>query len=527
MSRRPDRRNTDWRFALHLPKTGMFEQNSFMPRAGRYALSWVVILCIALSGLAFFERQGLVRELTTESSTLHRLASQRADQHDAHLTSLSAIFVAGGVDRQDLLLDVAATITRFYPRIVSVHVIPFDPVSVSIETMPRLTPKDADLARLMARRSTGALEVEPLPMGQSQYLIVKRSPNTDDARHALALVINADALIASENSFWQRPSVFRRLTTPNGDVLAGGLSDIEPSFSKPLGSVSQPFVLEAALNISFADLLPIWKALIVGILVTSLFGLAILGRRQHLRRVEAEGRATLSAQETRLAHASRVNAMGEMASGMAHELAQPLTAILGQAQAGRHLVKRGDIDRLTSVLDNTVSQAQRAADILDRLRRWSRPNRAPSKACSLNKTSQSVAQLLGLEAETLNAEIFLDLPDAPVCIDADPVELEQVVFNLVRNALDAAEAARVTIRVRSEGTTAILDVSDTGPGVPDDLKPRIFEPFVTGKPNGTGLGLALCQRLVEEMDGDIMLLPDASKTTFRLSFPQVATQDSA
>jgi C4-dicarboxylate-specific signal transduction histidine kinase len=286
-------------------------------------------------------------------------------------------------------------------------------------------------------------------------------------------------------------------------------------------------VLETALSIGIADVLPVGKAVIASLVVTGLFGLAILARRQNLRTQDAEGRATLSAQETRLAHASRVNAMGEMASGMAHELAQPLTAILSQAQAGRHLAKRGDVERLSSILDDTVSQAQRAADILDRLRRWSKPNRAQAKAYALNNAAQSVAQLLALEAKTLGADILLDLSDDPVCIEADPVELEQVVFNLVRNALDASEAARVTIRVRDDGATAVLDVSDTGPGIPADLKPHIFEPFVTGKSNGTGLGLALCQRLVEEMDGDIMLLAEMPETTFRLSFPQVAAQDGA
>ena len=105
----------------------------------RYALLWALAVILALSGLAFFERQNLVRELTVKSATLHRLASQRADQHDAHLTSLSAIFVAGGVERQDLLMDVAATITRFYPRITSVNVVPYDPPQAMIETKPSLS----------------------------------------------------------------------------------------------------------------------------------------------------------------------------------------------------------------------------------------------------------------------------------------------------------------------------------------------------------------------------------------------------
>jgi signal transduction histidine kinase len=93
------------------------------------------------------------------------------------------------------------------------------------------------------------------------------------------------------------------------------------------------------------------------------------------------------------------------------------------------------------------------------------------------------------------------------------------VFNLVRNALDASDAAQVTVSTHVDGHSIILDVRDTGPGIPEHLKPRIFEPFVTGKPDGTGLGLALCQRLVEEMGGDIMLLDNTDQTTFRLSLP--------
>ena len=171
------------------------------------------------------------------------------------------------------------------------------------------------------------------------------------------------------------------------------------------------------------------------------------------------------------------------------------------------------------MLDDTVSQAQRAANILDRLRRWSKPNRAPSERCSVHEAAQSVQNLLALEAKTKGATIALSLHGDPLFIDADPVELEQVVFNLVRNALDASDAAQVMVSTQVDGRFVILEVSDSGPGVPDHLKPRIFEPFVTGKPDGTGLGLALCQRLVEEMGGDIMLLDDTVQTTFRLSLP--------
>jgi signal transduction histidine kinase len=462
----------------------------------------------------------MVRELTIKSETLHRLASQRADQHDAHLTSLSAIFVAGGVARQDLLLDVAATIKRFYPRITSVNVVPYDLSQPVIETQPGLSAQAREYIVELAHRSTGALQIGQMPDLPDHYLLVKRTPNSDAAQHGLALVIDVRALIATDDPFWDAPSASLLLATPDGQTaLVRQLSSGETGFSKPLGSLSQPLVFETSLAIGLSDLLPVGKVFSVIALVTTLFLLSAVGFKQRARTKEAERRAKLSAQETRLAHASRVNAMGEMASGMAHELAQPLTAILSQAQAGRHLARRGDVARLGTVLDDTISQAQRAANILDRLRRWSKPNRVPSETCSVHEAAESVQDLLALEAKTKGAGITLSLHNDPLFVDADPVELEQVVFNLVRNALDASNAAQVTISTHVEGTSVILDVSDTGPGVPEDLKPRIFEPFVTGKLDGTGLGLALCQRLVEEIGGDIMLMDGTDQTTFRMSLP--------
>lgn len=486
----------------------------------RNALLWAFAVILVLTGLAFFERQKLVRDLTTNSATLHRLASQRADQHDAHLTSLSAIFAAGGIERQDLFLDVAATIMRFYPRITSVNVVPYDPSRPVIEAQPGISLQTRDQVVELAQRSTGSLQIGQVPDLPDHYMLVKRTPNSDTAQHGLALVINARALVATDDPFWGLPSASLRLSTPDGQtVLVGQVSPAEIGFSKPLGSVSQPLVFETSLAIGLPDLLPIGTVISAIALVTALFLLSAFGFTQRARTKEAEYRATLSAQETRLAHASRVNALGEMASGMAHELAQPLTAILSQAQAGRHLARRGDVERLGTVLDDTVSQAQRAANILDRLRRWSKPNRAPSETCSVHEAALSVQNLLALEARTTGATIALSLHDYPLFIDADPVELEQVVFNLVRNALDASDGAKVTINTHVDGPSAVLDVSDAGPGVPDQLKPRIFEPFVTGKSDGTGLGLALCHRLVEEMGGDIMLLDNTNQTTFRLSLP--------
>lgn len=500
----------------------MIKERSRMHTPLRLLLGWGMALGIGLGATAFVQRQSLIEELTTQSAILHRLASQRADQHDAHLTSLSAIFVAGGLGRSDLFLDVVATITRFYPRVVSVHVVPFEAAQAGINSKPNLSEEDMGLIRQLGRQSSGELQVRQLPGQPDHYLLVKRTPNTDAAEHSLAMIINATALIETDDLFWQRSSAAQRLVTPQGEVLTGDVLASDVILTKPLGSQSQPLILDTSLRITFADVLPPRTIAMVTAFVTALLAVSVALLGQSNRRQEAERNSALSAQETRLAHASRVNAMGEMASGMAHELAQPLTAILSQAQAGRHLAKRGDVARLSSVFDDTVTQAQRAADILERLRRWSKPNRAEVKACSLNQAARNVEQLLARDATNKGAVVSLILPDDPLMINADPVALEQIIFNLMRNALEASDAAKVTVTTRLQGTLVILEVSDEGPGVADGLKPRIFEPFVTGKPNGTGLGLALCQRLVEEMDGDILLVPDVKQTTFRVSFLHAA-----
>jgi len=477
--------------------------------------------------LAFFERQALVREFTAKSATLHRLASQRADQHDAHLTALSAISVGAGTSRQDLFLEVAATISRFYPRIVSANLVPLHHAEGGIQILTGLEQDAVALVRKLADQSTGSLELAQMPQVPGRYLLVKRSPNNDDAQLAIALAIDAEGLVNSDDLFWANPSVSLRLLTPGGFSLIGGPTPNGVAFSKPLGSASQPLVFESSITLGPSDILSLGRTLAVIGIFTAVYVVILLGLRQRARTKEAEGLALLSAQKARLAHATRINAMGEMASGMAHELAQPLTAILSQSQASRRLIELGDTDRLLIALSDTVSQAQRASDILERLRRWSKPNRTDVKSCDLNNAVRGVRQLAASDVKSAGGAVQLQLSSEPVFIDADPVELEQVIFNLVRNALEASDAPKITIKTHATGTYASLEVSDDGPGIPNDLKSRIFDPFVTGRPEGTGLGLALCQRLVEEMEGNLTLLDNTTETTFRLTLPLSAKRGIA
>lgn len=490
---------------------------------------WLMLVMAVLLAMIIAERRKLAAELDTEAGILHRLVSQRADQHDAHLTALSAIATADSA-RPDLFLSVAATIHRFYPRITAIDLVPLQSPDWQLSTRTSIRPDQRAAVLGAALASEGQLMLGAAPGSSTSYLLVKRSPNTDQARFALALEIDGAALLDTDAPIWGRPSATRALWLPQGERLAGDDPGKAVRFDKPLGSLSQPLHLRAGVTPALGDLLPA-KRLAALILITSLvYAGAVLGLAQLVRARRAEGRAFRSAQEARLAHASRVNALGEMASGMAHELTQPLTAILSQAQAGKHLCHRGDATALEPVMQGIAEQAKRAAAILERLRTWTRPQQEEGQRCHVGDAVGNVQMLLSAEAERNGIALSVQVEQRTLEVQGNPIELEQILFNLVFNAIEAATTTgpgRVRITARKEAERAVIDVADSGPGVPASVRDRLFEPFVTGTPHGTGLGLALCQRLAERMGGEVLLLDGLSDTIFRLSLPLVVPEDAA
>lgn len=488
----------------------------------RLVAIWLALIVLIVIGVSMFERWSLQRELVTESEILHRIVSQRADQHDAHLTSLSAVASAGTDLRTDLFLDVANSIRRFYPRIVSIDLVSLTDGTSVVKKDGVKTYENAEVIANATRRSKGSLQLLAIPETSGEYLLVKRSPNTDEARFGLALTINGDALVRADADFWAQESVQSSLTAPDGSLLTGKHLGSTAAFSKALGSASQPLVLETALNPSWASLFPL-RPIFIGIAAVSLAYLLFLSLvRQYLRARSAERAALAGALELRLAHASRVNALGEMASGIAHELTQPLTAILSQLQAGKHMFQRSENKSLGKVLDDAIEQSKRAASILERMRRWTTPQEPSEQLTSLQESMETIRSLLLPKANELKISMRFASPPTRVLVKADPVELEQVLFNLVRNALDAVEDQvdpLVKVQLHTGATEAFIDVSDNGGGVAPEIRQRIFEPFVTRKKGGTGLGLALSQRLTEQMGGEISLVEDTDNTIFRVRLP--------
>lgn len=497
-----------------------------------WGAGWLVVCGLALVGIGIFERSARLASLKAQSERLHAVASQRVDQHDAHLTALSAIAVAGAEQRPDLFREVSSAIMRFYPRIIGIFLVPLAAEGHALE-IGSLEVELHDLMREAAGHSTGAPILVRYPADRPAYLLVKRSSNTEAARYGLALVIDATALLDGDSAYWTRPETTRWLALPDGTPLfpetAGARA---PQFSRALSSGTQPLQLKTAIRMSVADLLPPGRMVFALVLITLAAAALRTALRQRTKIRAAEARAELSGLESRLSHASRVNALGEMASGMAHELTQPLTAILAQTQAARHLAARGETEALGRILDDVVGQTRRASAILERLRTWTRPRERNPEAIDLGACIRVAQTLLAGQAAELGARLVVRLPSTPIVVECDRVELEQVFFNLMRNALDAVAestgARDVAVEATTDGLTARVDVTDTGPGIRADIYERLFTPFVTTREHGTGLGLALSHRLVERAGGDLTAVETTAGAHFRVVLPLTqVTQEGA
>jgi len=211
-----------------------------------------------------------------------------------------------------------------------------------------------------------------------------------------------------------------------------------------------------------------------------------------------------------LAHASRVGTAGEMASAIAHEVNQPLTAISTYAQAALRTAQSvaGTPPEVLVSLQGIAEQATRAATITRRLRGYLRNSEPESRRVDLNELAQHAVALLHTEALDRGVELRLDLSGAPLVADLDAVQIEQALLNLLRNAVEAAHAtplAQVVLACRRDGSDAEIEVRDNGPGVPAAAAARIFDAFFTTKAQGMGIGLALSRRIVEAYGGSLAL----------------------
>ncbi len=231
----------------------------------------------------------------------------------------------------------------------------------------------------------------------------------------------------------------------------------------------------------------------------------------------------------KLTHFGRLSTMGEMASGLAHEINQPLTAIATYAQASTRLLDSGTADPadLREALAAITQQSLRAGEVIRRLRTLVKNRETRAEPLDINRLVQEVRVLAETDARVNDLRLVLDLsPAAMPLVVADPVQIQQVLLNLVRNAIDATldrpQAPReVRIKTSLVGDTEVeVAVIDHGAGIAASVEPHLFDAFYTTKPAGTGLGLAISKSIIRAHQGRLAHRPsDGSGTTFYFTLP--------
>lgn len=225
-------------------------------------------------------------------------------------------------------------------------------------------------------------------------------------------------------------------------------------------------------------------------------------------------------------HTVRLSLMGEMASSLAHEINQPLAAILTYARGCERRIEGGsDPDSVRDVVRRIAVQAERAGDIVRRMKDFVRKNPAPQ--LTIDPAAALHDALALFEPTATNAGVIVEaaIPDTLPSVRADRLQLEEIVLNLLQNALEATsgqDERRIVLDVTTERDRLNVSVSDNGPGVSPETRDRLFDPFFTTKSNGLGLGLSLSRTIAEAHGGRLILDTESpGRTTFRFYLPLV------
>jgi C4-dicarboxylate-specific signal transduction histidine kinase len=217
----------------------------------------------------------------------------------------------------------------------------------------------------------------------------------------------------------------------------------------------------------------------------------------------------IAVQRNELAHLGRVALLGELSGALAHELNQPLAAILANARAAQRILARDDVDQaeIDAILSDIVADDRRAGAVIQRVRALIRKDETEMQAVMPNDLVLDVLEVAHSDLIQRSVTVTTRLSPKVPEVQADRVQLQQVLLNLLLNACDAMATdsrreKRVTIQTAETTTGGVeLSVADRGTGIPPDEMERVFEPFVTSKPHGLGLGLAICRSIVTAHGG--------------------------
>lgn len=268
-----------------------------------------------------------------------------------------------------------------------------------------------------------------------------------------------------------------------------------------------------------------WQTIsIAALLLIQAVMISILLRERHKRNdAELESRHRM----TELAHANRQATAGELSSSIAHELNQPLGSILTNAETAQVILQSPspDLNEIKEIIADIRRDDLRASEVIHRMRSLLKRRPFETKQIDLNDTIREVFEFLSVQASAHNVGLHLQASPETLCVRGDPVQLQQVILNLVVNSMDAMAAlpdGRAVVG-RTEmhgGSSAIISISDSGPGIPPDKLNEVFDPFFTTKKQGLGVGLSIARTIVQAHKGRIWAENVAGGgVVFRLSLP--------
>jgi len=455
-------------------------------RSGRWLLAWAALTLAGCAWLVHARLERLREAFETDARIVHRLLSQRVVQHDAVLAMLTLLQPSADASRPEQRLP------SVYPQIVRVE-----------RRDPEAPWSDPELLRAdTISRAAGRPVLASVDPVQGRYRLVL-------AAHPASYAVQFDVrAMVPWNEWPMAPD-----TSPvrvsldydgKGFVLQPGRDSVglwSFAFRKRLAAESQPFDVVAMRGVYWSEL-P-WLAMLAWAAAVAA-GL-IAARAMHRQRIARERAEAL----LRLDRVGRLNALGELAGGLAHELNQPLTAVVANTRAASRLLADDPPDLTTAreAMNSAADQARRASDVVARVRgAIEKPERGGALTrVELEAAVRRVLYLLEPEIEQRGVTPKVD--SAPgIAVNADPVALEQIVHNLLTNALHALEQVppgerALDVRIAVAEGQAVLTVRDSGPGIASAVLGRIFEPFFTTREGGLGLGLSLSESLALAMNG--------------------------
>ncbi|RYF43929.1 MAG: two-component sensor histidine kinase [Comamonadaceae bacterium] len=481
---------------------------SWVRRHGIWIAVWLLATAVGGVVLGRLELARLQDAFDTDMRIVHRLLSQRVVQHDAVLATLALLQPPAQA------LPPEQKLPALYPQILSVQRREGD------AAWPTEQQRAAETLSTALRRAV--LSEVDFSRGRYEMVLASRPASFALQMDLRAVVPWSEWPMAPQTSpvrvtLEQASQTF---VVQRGAVDTGRGS-WRFAFSKHLAADSQPFDVVGLRTVGWAEL-P-WSRVV-------LCALAVAAVLAGLRAWQLQRQQRRRAEELlRLGQVGRLNALGELAAGMAHELNQPLTALLASTQAASRLLDEEppELPLARSGMRQAVEQARRAADVVGRLRRVvERPELAAQpQPVALEEAVRNAFYLLEPQFQRAEVAPQLQLAAHPVVVQADPVALDQLIHNLLMNALQALERVppherHLKVVLASEKARGLLEVVDTGPGIAAEVMARIFEPFFTTREGGLGLGLSLCETLATGMGGHLTAHDNPPRgAAFTLSLP--------